>query len=329
MKISIALASYNGARFIGEQLRSFADQSLPPDELVICDDGSTDETARIVADFAAAAPFAVHFHANPERIGYARNFEKAVLLCRGDIVFLSDQDDVWFPDKLARVAALLESDPSAQVVVNDQILTDAELNHSGITKLGNLRRLGTGSDGLIEGCCTAFRRRWAQLLLPIPAAADDQIRRSLQSHDRWINELAMLLAVRRVIDAPLQYFRRYGTNTTDWMVSEPREIGVGDLVSARLKSAPVDGWTDRVGVLQIYQDWLFANAAALGVAGITGAARALAELARERRSLEARIRLVQTPLHRRLPMIARLLAEGGYGYFYGWKSAVRDVVRSA
>jgi glycosyltransferase involved in cell wall biosynthesis len=327
MRLSIAMASYNGARFIGEQLQSFAGQSRPPVEVVICDDGSTDDTARIVADFAARAGFPVRFHRNPERLGYARNFERAVLLCQGDIVFLSDQDDVWLPEKLEAVAAAFEADPAAQVVANDQILTDGELRHDGITKLANLRRLGIGPDGLIEGCCTAFRRSWAELLLPIPAEAQPLIARDLQSHDRWINELSILLGVRRMIARPLQYFRRYGSNTTDWVVSEPRAVGIGDLVASRMKTAPIEGWRDRVRVLALYQSWLAARRPALEAAGgAVGAA--LAEVAREKGSLEARIDLVQKPLPLRLALIAALLARGGYRYFYGWKSALRDIARS-
>ena len=328
MKLSIAMASYNGGRFIREQLQSFADQSRPPDEVVICDDGSTDATADIVAEFAAGAGFEIRFHRNPERLGYARNFERAILLCRGDIIFLSDQDDVWLPDKLAKVAAVFEVDPAAQVVANDQILTDGALNHDGVTKLGNLRRLGFGPDGLIEGCCTAFRRGWAELLLPIPSEAQSLIARDLQSHDRWINELSILLGVRRMIERPLQYFRRYGSNTTDWVVSEPREVGVGDLVAARMKTAPIEGWRDRVKVIDLYLAWLVGKHAEIAAAG-GQADRALAEVARERRSLEARIALVQKPLPLRAFFAARLLASGGYRYFYGWKSALRDLGRSA
>ena len=329
MRISVAMASYNGARFIAAQLQSFADQSLKPDEVVICDDGSTDETAAIVAEFAATAPFAIRFQRNPERLGYSRNFEGAVLQCRGEIVFLSDQDDCWLPVKLARGGERLDVDRAAQVGVNDQILTDGALNHENITKLGNLARLGTDAEGLIEGCCTAFRRTWAELVLPIPAEAEDQLRRRLQSHDRWINELAILLDVRRVIETPLQYFRRYGSNTTDWMVSEPRKVGMGDLVANRVPTAPVEAWEQRAEVIDLYADWLSRHRQRLEAAGIGTVDRALAAIAREKSSNEARIRLVQTALPARLPMIARLLAKGGYGYFYGWKSAVRDIVRSA
>src|SRR3954470_17842517 len=94
---SVAMCTYNGARFLGEQLASVAAQTRPPDELVVCDDRSTDETASLVRDFAAAAPFRVRLHVNERNLGSTRNFERAVSLCEGDLIALSDQDDEWLP----------------------------------------------------------------------------------------------------------------------------------------------------------------------------------------------------------------------------------------
>ena len=92
---SVAMCTYNGARFLGAQLASVAAQARAPDELVVCDDRSTDETARVVEEFAAAAPFRVRLHVNERNLGTTRNFERAVSLCEGDLIALSDQDDVW------------------------------------------------------------------------------------------------------------------------------------------------------------------------------------------------------------------------------------------
>ncbi len=94
LRISIAMCTYNGARFLPEQLASFAAQERLPDELVVCDDGSTDATMEILQDFAATALFEVRVERNPQNLGFVRNFEKTLSLCTGDIVFLSDQDDV-------------------------------------------------------------------------------------------------------------------------------------------------------------------------------------------------------------------------------------------
>jgi hypothetical protein len=328
MKISIALASYNGSKFIGAQLDSFAAQSLRPDEVVICDDGSADDTEGVVRGFAETAPFPVHFHANPERLGYTRNFERAISLCTGDIIFLSDQDDVWFEDKLAAVSARFEAEPGIQVVVNDQLMTDGDLRPGGASKLENLRRLGQSSDGLIEGCCTAITAQWARAALPIPRECQELLDKVL-SYDMWLNQLAIFLGTRRMVERPLQYFRRHGANSTSWMASEPRAVGVADLVRTREHSVPAAGWQRRIDILDIYADWLLANRLAVESAGIGDVEAALGAIAHERESHAARIALTKAPLVRRLPLIARLLGRGGYRYFYGWKSAARDIVRSA
>src|SRR3954453_13857066 len=99
-KLSIAMTTYNGETYLREQLDSFTNQSRPPDELVVCDDQSSDRTFEILNDFRDRTPFEMQIVRNEERLGIARNFEQAIRLCRGDIIFLSDQDDVWMEDKL-------------------------------------------------------------------------------------------------------------------------------------------------------------------------------------------------------------------------------------
>lgn len=326
--VSVALASYNGARFIEAQLQSFADQTRPPDQVVIRDDGSTDDTAAIIERFAATAPFVVDFAHNTHRRGYSRNFEGAVSACTGDIVFLSDQDDVWLPNKIETILEAFAREPQRQVFVNDQILTDGKLRHNGITKLSNLANLGIGADGLIEGCCTAFRRSWSTELLPIPAIAEALIKRHALSHDRWLNELAILLQVRGVMAEPLQYFRRYGSNTTTWLVSEPRRTGMRDLVATRVATAPVDAWQERIAVLNVYSAWIHEHRDALARLGgnVTNASTGIE---RERVAYAARCMLVVRSLPQRIWGAVSLWRKGGYTYFYGWKSALRDMMRSA
>src|SRR5437773_2588198 len=93
--ISIAMATYNGAKFIREQLASLAAQTRLPHEIVVSDDCSTDATVSIIEDFAATVAFPVRLHRNPTNIGVARNFERALRACSGGIVFICDQDDFW------------------------------------------------------------------------------------------------------------------------------------------------------------------------------------------------------------------------------------------
>ena len=110
MRISIALCSWNGAIFLREQLASLAGQSRLPDELIVCDDGSTDETATVVERFTSSSPFPVRLFRNPTRLGTVKNFEQAIAKCGGEIIFLCDQDDVWHREKIAAVSHAFEHD---------------------------------------------------------------------------------------------------------------------------------------------------------------------------------------------------------------------------
>lgn len=323
MQISVAMATYNGARFLREQLDSFVDQTRHPDELVICDDGSSDETLAIAENFATTAPFPVIIERNGKRLGYSRNFERAISLCSGEIIFLSDQDDAWFPNKIATVAAEFARLSDVQVVVNDHILTDAELGHSGLTKLGNLKRVGKNSDALIEGCSTAFRRSWGRMLFPIPREADPMIDARDLSHDRWLNELTLLLGLRAVVPKPLQFFRRTGENATSWIISEPRPVGFLQTARARLPIAPTGAWMRRMAVLNMYEKFLISHRDQLPL----GIETALAALEREAFSLEQRLAIARmTPL-KRLRAVWRLWRSGGYNYFERWMSAASDLAR--
>jgi glycosyltransferase involved in cell wall biosynthesis len=99
-KISIALCTYNGEKYLKEQFESFLRQKLLPHEIVVCDDVSTDSTVKILEDFSRTAPFPVRIYQNDHNIGLTKNFSKAASLCTGEYVAFSDQDDIWLPDRL-------------------------------------------------------------------------------------------------------------------------------------------------------------------------------------------------------------------------------------
>ena len=324
MHVSIAMATYNGAQYIEEQLQSFAHQTLLPMEVVITDDGSTDATLDIAERFATTAPFAVHIHRNVQRLGYNRNFELTASKCKGDLIFFSDQDDVWFPDKLASVVSRFNADERVMLVINGQIITDADLDHSTTTMLDNLRSVGISPDQLCSGCATAFRKQWGELVFPMPEEIDRQVGTGL---DRWINELAVFLDVRYLVERPLQYFRRHGANTTESLHHSPKRVGLGELISTRVKQAPVSAWQRRSEVLELYERWLTANRSSIEAFGIASLDGAFARIAHEKVGLTDRSRLTQLPLHRRPRLIWKLWWSGGYRYFHGWRSMLRDLTR--
>lgn len=318
MRVSIAMASYNGARFIGAQLESFRAQSRLPDELVVCDDGSSDGTPEIVEKFGASAPFAVRVERNPERLGYTKNFERAVSLCTGDLICLSDQDDSWFEDKIASVVAAFEARPRSFAAVNDQVIAEDGLTPSGATIFANTRRLGYSDADLIAGCCTSLRRELLDLLLPFPAELP---------YDGWIGTMADLIGVKSLIERPLQVYRRHGGNTTSPVVAE-RAPNLWTLIRRFGIEDPREAWLANIAAFATYEARIGERRDAADRLGGAGAAdRALARLAADKAWLRRRLDLLARPRLARLPLVATLWAQGFYARQFGLKSALKDAVR--
>ncbi|HEU0100056.1 MAG TPA: glycosyltransferase family 2 protein [Allosphingosinicella sp.] len=322
--ISIAMATYNGGRFVSEQLRSLAGQSLPPTELVVTDDGSTDGTPELIEAFAASAPFSIRVHRNAERLGVLRNFEKALSLCSGDIVFLSDQDDVWMPEKIAEVVAAFEAHPEALVILNDKMITDENLVPSGSTMLANIRGFGSPDNCFVAGCCAAFRRQWLDFALPIPEGPP--------AHDSWLLGLAHRLEKVRIIERPLQFYRRHSANVSQNSYSADRKVTLLDRAKVELlgggKTAPEAYWHTFLDWHKAEADRIRDRAARLGIVETEdGAAQALAEIDRQVEAEKARLHIAKLPRHRRPGSVWRLWKSGGYNLFTGWKSVLKDLLR--
>jgi glycosyltransferase involved in cell wall biosynthesis len=141
LTVGIAMATYNGAPYLPEQLQSFLKQARLPDELVITDDASTDATYDIVASFARSAPFPVRFERNAERLGSNGNFAKAIAACTSDVILFSDQDDVWLPDHIRRLAGAFEADARVGVAVSNSTYVDEQMKPTG-SDLWSAARVG-------------------------------------------------------------------------------------------------------------------------------------------------------------------------------------------
>lgn len=209
-RISVCMATYNGAKYIKEQLHSILAQLEENDEVIISDDGSTDDTLSLIESFADKRIKIYHHKRENTKFhldNSTHNFEYALKQCTGDIIFLSDQDDVWLPQKVeTMVKALNES----MLVVSDCKLVDNELNvvhpsyfeqngvHEGI--LNNFIKY------TLVGCCMAFRRELLNKALPFPPTK--------VGHDLWLAFMAYHYYSVGLIREPLMLFRRHGNNVT-------------------------------------------------------------------------------------------------------------------
>ena len=308
------MATYNGARWLDAQLASIAAQTRLPDELVVTDDGSSDATAAVVAAFAATAPFPVRFERNATRLGFNGNFARAIGLATSDTVFISDQDDVWYPQKVERVAAML-AEGDCLAVVNDQAIADQEGRETGGTVLGNVRAMGRPDGWYGPGCCTAFSSRLLPLLQPFPG--------NVVAYDHWINTLADALGRRRVLDTPLQLYRRHGGNASGSVFALERP-GWRDLIRAARRGDAPAALASKVAEIDPIIERLAAGPAAeLTAPGAL--AVGIAALRAERDDYAVRSDLPRARA-RRAATIVRLLMQARYRRFSGAATAVKDLL---
>lgn len=224
MKFSVAMCTYNGAQYLPEQLESIAAQTRLPDLLVICDDHSSDDTRKIIESFAAKSPFPVSLYVNRENIGTAKNFERAIGLCGGDLIALSDQDDVWHPEKLRRLEEAFISAPHVGLIFTDAEIVDGSLR-SIDSRLWELMLFSQKEQRLIErgkalelllrqnivtGATMAFRASFVKLISPIPPDA-------LLVHDIWIAWVVASIADIAFISEPLIKYRQHPKQQTGFL----------------------------------------------------------------------------------------------------------------
>jgi len=212
------MATYNGGPYLMEQLSSLSSQSLLPLELVITDDGSSDETVKIIGEFAENAPFPVRFYQNEKRLGYAENFFRALSLCWGEFVAFCDQDDVWYPDKLARVTAAF-SDTGCDVVVHAAAVVDIALAPNGLRTPPIRRRAVVGPGGfdpwlIVPGMAMTAKRE----LFGVVAAGHRPNTRMGEAivsmkHDEWLYFIGTAFGSVLMLPTVLVKYRQHGKNT--------------------------------------------------------------------------------------------------------------------
>lgn len=207
MKVSVCMATYNGENFIQEQLQSILIQLNSIDEVIISDDGSTDNTIDIINSFNDKRIILV-FNKSQKK-GYTPNFENALKYSSGDVIFLSDQDDVWLPGKYETVIACLKN---SDLVVTNSMVTDENLN---VTNQSFFSIYNSGP-GILKnifcstyyGCCMAFNRKILNYAMPFPQYKDTGI-------DLWIGLVAEVMGKVQFIDQPLLLWRRSDSATTN------------------------------------------------------------------------------------------------------------------
>jgi glycosyltransferase involved in cell wall biosynthesis len=255
-KISVALCTYNGERFLSRQLVSMQQQTRSPDELVVCDDCSTDSTIDILQDFAASAGFPVRIIQNEHNLGFVANFERAIQLCQGDLIALSDQDDIWDPMRLERSQQEFIAHPEVGLAFSDADIIDDQDQLTGMHLWRNFgfegerkQRLLAGDytvlakNRFVTGATVMFRTRLRENCLPVGSG---------WLHDEWIAATAAAVADLAPIELPLIRYRKHTSqqvglspspsfrekNQRHWSELS-RQIGLLDEMCGRLSQQPL------------------------------------------------------------------------------------------
>lgn len=210
--ISVAMCTFNGEKYIKEQIESIINQSLVPDEIVICDDCSKDNTVNIIKEVLDNWSGKVHLAVNEKNLGYRKNFEKAISLCKGNIIFLSDQDDVWNRNKIEiMVNALNNSD--AILAFHDVEVVDENLNliKRSFWKLlrfnyqkflhNDFRRIFASN--VVQGSACVFRKELFNYAIPFPETA---------VHDEWLGLVTVAKGRIIPVNKSLAKYRQSGNN---------------------------------------------------------------------------------------------------------------------
>jgi glycosyltransferase involved in cell wall biosynthesis len=214
MDVSVIMATFNGERYIRDQIESILCQMSESDELIISDDGSNDNTVNIIKEYMNIDG-RLKLLKGPQS-GYVKNFENALVHTHNSIIMFSDQDDIWLPNKFEEIINCFESNPTALLVAHNlYIATNEEIaEHNYIKKFDECRKHVHGVlPNIIYsayfGCAMAFRRELKEIVLPFPT--------NLPMHDQWVACIAEYTSKCYYIDKPLIVHREHCSSTSNPM----------------------------------------------------------------------------------------------------------------
>lgn len=333
-KISVALCTYNGARFLPEQLESILQQSRLPDEIIVGDDCSTDATVSILENFAVSAPFPVFININEKNLGSTKNFERAIMRCSGDLIFLCDQDDVWLWHKIEKSAAILETSPEVGFVFTDAELVDEDLQSLGV----NLWQAAFTPDeqgkaragkmfevllrrNVVTGATLAFRAKFRESFTPIPTHLPNVI------HDGWIALVITAQVESRFINEPTMKYRIHAGQQLgiDWR-NKSRDVSGIEQTRIEEYSASIEVHRKRMKHLQLFADELNSNSFLISHTSKINPffEQNYQELQETIAHYEMRKNLSQNRLRRIAPIVKEVFNGRYHRFSKGFQSAAKD-----
>lgn len=206
MSVSVAMPTYNGEKYLREQLDSIYNQTMLPDEVVVVDDCSKDGTIDVLKEYHDK--FGLKYYVNEQNLGYNKNFEKAIKLCSGDFIALSDQDDIWFAEKIEESYKAINKYPSDKPALVSSFGQQVDGNMKVVRHEVSGFQSGDWHLQLTryysQGCTLMMNRALLNYIIPFP---DDII------YDAYIGLTAAMVGNREYIGKALMYYRLHGGNS--------------------------------------------------------------------------------------------------------------------
>ena len=233
---SVALCSYNGEKYIHQQIDSILSQTHKPSEIVVCDDGSTDRTPEILTEYQKQYPEIFRIHFNEINLRSVKNFEKAISLCSKEIIFLSDQDDIWAENKAEKIVSFLDNHPEIDVVATNGFCIDENGAVHEKYSLWDapvfLREKGKNIDyfeiilhcNIATGASMAFRAALKPEIMPFPVLKD-------YHHDEWIALNTARKGRFEFLNDKLFYYRTHQEQQVGGVFFDKTEEGKAKLMS--------------------------------------------------------------------------------------------------
>lgn len=219
--ISIAMATYNGEKYLEKQIKSIYSQTYTNIEVIVTDDGSSDGTVRILEQYSKS--HGLKYFVNERNLGFVKNFEKVVSLCRGDYIALSDQDDIWLPTKLSTLMKyigenILACSDAKLIDSNDDIISESFFDYGNKNRNIQLTFSDLVIRNYVTGCTVLMKREILKKAHPIPSSID--------YHDWWYGIIASTMGGVYVHPEPLILYRQHEGNHTGAYKSKNVSISI-------------------------------------------------------------------------------------------------------
>lgn len=318
--ISVAIATYNGEKYIEDQLTSIINQSITPDEIIISDDNSSDRTVFIINEYLKEKNINYHINQNKKNLGFNKNFEIALEKCSGDLIFICDQDDSWNANKIENILEDFKLNPHIKLVIHDLRYCNESLVDLGYSKIERMEKFYNIERSYVTGMATTVKKDFLSFCLPIPKGVN---------YDLWLHTCAYYLGVKHINKQSLSLYRRHNSNATK---NEHLNSTIQNIFFYFLNIIKVEkeNKTDEIkNIPKIFLGFLYKKKNRLKKSlkkNKTEIQKIIQVAQKDEYAFKMREKIVYKNIFLRIIFAFYFYFTGGYNRFSGIKSLVKDII---